>query len=142
MKIPRPVPALCTLALGAALAAVAMPAAAQNYSDEEIEVIGRYGAVPSDVQSLSQRVSYADLDLSTEYGWHEFRERVRLTARYLCDRLGQPRTETPPPSCQAAAERDAMRRFGTYAQARAPRGTTWVAAPAWVAPYPADWADE
>ena len=142
MKIPRLLPAIGTLALGAALSAVSTPAMAQDYSDEEIEVVGRYGPLPNNVESLSQRVSYADLDLSTDYGWHEFRQRVRLTARYLCDRLGQPRSESPPPSCQDAAERDAMRRFGTFAQARAPRGTTWVAGPAWVPPYPDDWAHD
>ena len=31
---------------------------------EEITVTGRYGRVPDNVQSLSQAVSYADLDLS------------------------------------------------------------------------------
>ena len=132
-------PALCKLGLGAAFAAVSMPAFAQDYYEEEIEVFGSY-ELPDDVRSASQRVSYADLDLSTEWGWAEFRDRIRLTADYLCDRLGEPRHASyPRTSCRRAAERDALRRLGTDAQYRAPRDTAWVAGPAWVPPYPADW---
>jgi UrcA family protein len=137
----RFIPALCKLGLAAtAMAAFSVPASAQDYEDEGIVVVGTYERVPSDAQSLSQKVSYADLDLSTGWGWDEFRHRVHLTARFLCDKLGEPRVESPPAStCSTAAERDAMRRFGTSKQNRAPRGTAWVAGPAWVAPYPADW---
>lgn len=133
-------PALCKLGLGAAIAAVSMPAMAQDYYEDEIVVFGSYERVPEDVQSLSQTVSFADLDLSTEWGWSEFKTRVSLTARYLCDKLGEPRFASyPATSCRRAAERDAMRRLGTHAQYRAPRDTAWVAGPDWVPPYPADW---
>ncbi|HKT75091.1 MAG TPA: UrcA family protein [Sphingobium sp.] len=107
---------------------------------EEITVTGRYGRVPDSVQSLSQPVSYADLDLSTKAGKDELRHRVALTARYLCDKLGESSTATPPgTSCRDASVSDAMKRVGTIEEGFAPRGTTWVAGTRWQAPYPADW---
>jgi UrcA family protein len=127
--------------IGSILVGVAMgaPAMAQS-APEEIIVTGRYGTVPDSVQSLSQAVSYADLDLSTDAGKSQLRKRLNLTARYLCDKLGEPATATPPaPSCRAAAVDDAMSRVGKLEASFAPRGTTWVAGPSWQAPYPADW---
>ena len=75
------------LIAGAALVGAAAPSLAQ--SDEEIIVSGRYGNLPESVRSLSQSVSYADLDLSSTAGRAELRHRVRLTARYLCEKLGE-----------------------------------------------------
>lgn len=110
---------------------------------EEIIVTGKYGKVPDNVQSLSQTVSYADLDISTEAGKDILRQRVRLTARWLCDKLGEPDVATPPvPSCRDAAVRDAMARVGTLEANSAPRGTTWVAGTPWTPPYPPDWAQK
>ena len=57
--------------------------------DDEITVTGRYGRVPDSVQSLSQTVSYTDLDLSIAADRAELRHRLNLTARYLCDKLGE-----------------------------------------------------
>lgn len=103
---------------------------------EEIIVTGRY----SDAQSLSQNVSYADLDLSTKAGKDELRHRVALTARYLCDKLGESGSSSAVvPSCRDAAVKDAMGRVGTVEEGFAPRGTTWVAGTRWQPPYPADW---
>lgn len=122
------------------IASAASPVTAQS-APEEITVTGRYGKVPDSVQSLSQSVSYADLDLSTAAGKAELRKRLNLTARFLCQKLGEADTSTPPvPSCRAAAVDDAMNRVGKLEASFAPRGTTWVAGPAWQAPYPADWA--
>ena len=122
--------------------AIATPAIAQP-APEEITVTGRYGTVPDSVRSLSQAVSYADLNLSTAAGKAELRKRLNLTARYLCTKLGEPDTSTPPvPSCRAAAVDDAMSRVGKVEASFAPRGTTWVAGPRWQAPYPADWANK
>lgn len=120
------------------LLATAVPVIAQP--PEEIIVTGRYGRVPDSVQSLSQRVSYADLDLSTKAGKDELRHRVSLTARYLCDKLGESDTSSGVvPSCRDGAVKDAMQRVGTVEEGFAPRGTTWVAGTRWQAPYPADW---
>ena len=116
----------------------AVPAIAQPV-DEDIVVTGRYGRVPDSAQSASQPVSYSDLDLSTPAGRDELRMRVRLTARYLCDKLGESDTASPGPSCRDAAYRDAMARVGTVEEGFAPRGTAWVAPPPWRAPYPEDW---
>jgi len=121
------------------LASTALPAFAQT--NEEIIVTGRYGTAPDSVQSLSQNVSYADLDLSTKAGKEELRRRLSLTARFLCDKLGEPTTASPPvPSCRDAATNDAMQRVGTIEASFAPRGTGWVAPSPWQAPYPAEWA--
>lgn len=129
--------AICGVLMGAAIVAVAVPAMAQD--DEDIVVTGHYGKVPDDVQSLSQGVSYADLDLATESGRRILKHRVSLTARYLCDRLGESDSGSVTPSCRDAAVRDALNRVGTLEAHYAPRGTAWVAGPAWQAPYPEDW---
>jgi UrcA family protein len=124
--------------LGASLPA---PALAQPADEEELVVTGRYGPAPESAQSLSQAVSYRDLDLSTKAGRDEVRHRIKLTARYLCDKLGESSTSSSvTPSCQQAATADAMKRIGTLEETFSPRGTTWVAGPAWTPPYPADWA--
>jgi len=125
------------LIAGAAIMAASAPAFAQT--EEELVVTGRYSKVPADVQSLSQTVSYADLDLSTVGGRAEFRHRLRLTARYLCEKLGESDTSSVGPSCRQAAVDDAVRRAGTLEAHAAPRGTTWVAGPRWSAPYPGEW---
>jgi UrcA family protein len=161
--------AASALLAGAALA-VAVPAAAQDYSrdypadqrdypadqrdypayqqgyandpdyrdqQEDIVVEGRWGRVPDDVESLSQRVSYADLDLSYSEDRRELRRRVDAAARYLCDRLGEDDSATSyVPSCRQSAVRDAMRRVGTIEAHWAPRGTGWVRPTGWREPDP------
>jgi UrcA family protein len=132
-------PKAAWLIAGMALLGATAPAIAQS-SDEEIVVEGRYGRVPDTVQSLSQAVGYADLDLGTDAGRRELRHRVSLTARYLCEKLGESDAATPPvPSCRDGAVKDAMERVGTLEAHFAPRGTAWVAPPAWQAPYPEAW---
>ncbi|WP_417603993.1 UrcA family protein [Novosphingobium anseongense] len=129
-------------ALGLVVSATALPslAIAQGTS-EEIIVSGRYGRVPESAQTASQAVSYADLDLSTSAGRDELRHRVNLTARFLCDKLGEsPTGDSLAPSCRQAAAQDALKRVGTLEAGFAPRGTAWVRPPAWTAPYPNDWA--
>ena len=139
MKTARLSSSFACLIAGLAFVGTAAPVHAQG-DDEEITVTGRYGRVPDSVQSLSQAVSYADLDLSTRAGRDMLRHRLSLTARYLCDRLGESATATPPaPSCRDAAVQDAMARIGTVEEGFAPRGTAWVAPPRWHAPYPDTW---
>jgi UrcA family protein len=131
---------LASLALAASFAGLPLAANAQG-APEEIVVTGNYGRVPDSVRTLSQSVSYADLDLSTRAGRDEMRHRVNLTARFLCDKLGESATgDALTPSCRQAATNDAMKRLGTLEASFAPRGTTWVHPPAWTAPYPADWS--
>ena len=123
----------------AASAFTAQHAVAQPV-DEDIVVTGRYGRVPDNVQSLSQAVSYADLDLSLKADRDELRHRLNLTARFLCDKLGESDTSTSiTPSCRDSAVKDAMDRLGTVEQHFGPRGTTWVRGTRWAAPYPSDW---
>jgi UrcA family protein len=132
-------PVICALLVGAAITGAAPPAMAQDNS-EDIVITGRWGKVPDNVQSLSQRVSYADLDLSNPADRRILRQRLRLTARYLCDRLGEPATSAPPVlSCRDVAVKDAMNRVGTIEEHFAPRGTAWAAGTRWRPPYPADW---
>jgi len=142
MKSPISPSKIGWLIASAALLGAAVPAVAQS-SDEEVIVTGRYGPMPDNVQSLSQSVSYADLDLSTAAGRAEFRHRLRLTARFLCEKLGESDTATSvAPSCRDAAVRDALDRAGTLEAHFAPRGTTWVAGPAWQPPYPEAWVSK
>lgn len=128
---------LAALALAGASAAI--PALAQP-ADEDITVTGRFGS-DAQAQSLSQAVSYADLDLSLKADRDTLRQRVSLTARYLCHRLGE--TDNGPPivpSCETGAVRDAMARVGTVEAGFAPRGTKWVRPAPWRSPYPEEWA--
>lgn len=122
--------------------AMAIPSMATAQSvPEEIIVTGNYGRAPDSVRTLSQSVSYADLDLSTKAGRDEMQHRLKLTARFLCDKLGESSTgDSLAPSCRDAAVQDANKRLGTLEASAAPRGTTWVAPPAWKAPYPSDWS--
>ncbi|GAA0327395.1 hypothetical protein GCM10009087_42070 [Sphingomonas oligophenolica] len=141
MKIATLSSALCGLVAAVAMTGMAVPASAQAYPDEQEDVIvnGHWGRVPDDVQSLSQRVSYADLDLRYREDRAELRHRISLTARYLCDRLGESDSSSLfEPSCREAAVRDAMARVGTIEAHFAPRGTAWTR-PRWDAPYPASW---
>ena len=136
---------IAKLIIGAAMlpALAVLPAAAmaQGTPPEEIVVTGNIGTVPDSVRTLSQPVSYADLDLSTAEGKKVLRQRVNLTARWLCQKLGESDTASPPvPSCRQAAVSDAMARVGTLESGAAPRGTTWTAPTAWSAPYPGDWS--
>lgn len=130
-------PAIRWLTLGAA-ALVSTPAVTQPAPDQ-IVIVGHYGRVPDSVQNLSQVVSYADLDLSLPGDRAILRHRISLTARFLCDKLGESDDAAPGPSCREAATRDAMERIGTIEAHYAPRGTAWVRPPAWAPPYPPGW---
>ena len=116
----------------------ASPVLAQP-APEQITIVGHYGRVPDRIQSLSQIVSYNDLDLSNPEDRAILRHRISLTARFLCDKLGESDDAAPGPSCREAATEDALRRVGTIEAHFAPRGTGWVHPPAWVAPYPPGW---
>lgn len=124
---------------GVALTTISVPGLAQT-DGEELVVTGRYGPSPDSLESLSQAVSYHDLDLSTKAGQTELRHRLKLTARYLCGKLGEPeQTTAVGDSCQQAAVKDAMSRVGTLEAHAVPRGTGWVAGTAWAPPYPVEW---
>jgi len=128
------------LLMGAAFVAPTTPAVAQS-ADEDIVITGHWHRVrPEDAETASQRVSYADLDLSTDWGRHELRHRLKLTARYVCDRLGESDTGSVGPTCRDAAYKDAVDRLGTIEAHFAPRGTAWVRPAGWRAPYADDWA--
>jgi UrcA family protein len=126
---------------GATLFATAAPVLAQS-TVEEVTVMGRYGTLPDNVRSVSQTVSYADLDLSADAGRHEFKHRIALTARYLCDKLGESdSSDGVVPSCRDAATRDAYAQADAVIAHFSPRGPTWVAGPAWSEPYPRTWVE-
>jgi UrcA family protein len=91
----------------AGLALAAAPSLAQDV--DELTVTGRVG--PSgEIEELSRAVSYADLDLTLASDRRILRDRVELTARELCDALGEPRAPVPPvsASCQRKAVNDAQ----------------------------------
>jgi UrcA family protein len=123
---------------------VAQPVVAQPVvvapAPEQIVIVGHYGRLPDNVESASLVVGYGDLDLSIPADRDILRHRISLTARYLCDKLGE--SDVGPGSCRDAATRDAMQRVGTIWAHAAPRGTAWVRPPAWVAPYPQTWVTQ
>jgi UrcA family protein len=107
---------------------------------EEIVIVGHYPRVPDNVDSLSMTVGYGDLDLAFPGDRKILRQRIRLTARFLCDRLGE--SDTGPGSCRDEATRDALRRVGTIEEHFAPRGTAWVRPAPWTPPYPVIWVQQ
>ncbi len=117
-------------AVGLALAAT--PALAQSYGyddapqqtmygpSDNVEVIAprprpeqrsEIGAPIVNV-ALSQPVRYDDLDLRSRRGAHELRERVRATARKLCNRLDfeYPVTVSGTPPCYRTTAQQALYR--------------------------------
>jgi UrcA family protein len=94
-------------AAAALTAAAAFAAPAQAQYVDEVVVTGPVG--PDGPRRLSQRVSYADLDLATYAGQEVLRLRIRDTARGLCRALGEDRFSSGPltPSCESEAVRDA-----------------------------------
>jgi UrcA family protein len=123
--------------LGTAIAA-ATPAMAQN-SSQEITVSGEYGTAPDNVRSLSIPVSYADLDLSTEAGRGLLRHRIRLTARFLCNKLGDNAAGPVAPTCRDSAVTKAMTQVTPVEANFTPRPAGWTPDPVWTPPYPMDW---
>jgi UrcA family protein len=82
-------------------------------------------AGPDGPSRLSQRVSYADLDLTTYQGRDVLDLRIRDTAHRLCRDLGEGSDVSGPllPSCQDQAYREARPQMRAaidraYAQAR------------------------
>ena len=126
------------LLVGALAVAAAAPVRAQS-TVEELTVTGHYGS-PDNIRSITQTVGFGDLDISTEAGRHEFKHRIALTARYLCDKLGESDTsDGVAPSCRDAAtsDADAQADAVTAGFSRA----AWSAGPAWSAPYPTTWVE-
>ena len=107
---------------------------------DEIVIVGHYGRVPDSAQSASTAVGYGDLDLTVPADRDILRHRIALTARYLCDKLGE--SDIGPGSCRDEATRDGLARVGTIWEHAAPRGTAWVRPPAWVPPYPVTWVNQ
>jgi UrcA family protein len=104
-------------ALGAVMAGA--PAAFAQATVEELTVVGRLGP-DGEARSLSQAVSYADLDLTLPAHQDELKQRVSATARNLCDRLGEGASYASiAPSCRDAAVRDSMEQV-RFAIAEAP----------------------
>jgi UrcA family protein len=93
------------LAAGLSAAALAVPAAAQTV--EELTVTGH--ALRNTPQSLSETVSYADLDLTIPKHRAILRQRVSDAAGRVCDRLDEPRPGAGNlgHSCQEVAVRNA-----------------------------------
>lgn len=144
MSFPTLSRAVRKFALGAALLTIVTPLMAQPVvvvppppGPEEIVIVGHYGPLPENVESASQAVGYGDLDLSIPRDRDILKHRISLTARYLCDKLGE--SDVGPGSCRNEATRDAMMRVGTVWEHFAPRGTAWVHPQAWVPPYPQGW---
>ena len=94
------------------------PALAQETAQVTIQaertakVVGRsYTGVPIELVTLTRRVSYADLDLSTHTGATELEKRVSDTAKDACKQLDTlyPLTASAGgPSCVKKATDDAM----------------------------------
>lgn len=117
--------------IGVALAAAGFTlASAPTFAQtvEELTVTGRWGPY-GEPRSLSQAVSYADLDLTIPADQDVLKRRINDTARSLCAELGESGTSAGPiPSCQKAARDDAMKQARTAIAMAVPRNA-YAAAP-------------
>jgi UrcA family protein len=104
------------------------PAFAQTV--DELTVTGRLGPDGAP-RSLSQAVSYGDLDLRLASDQAALKSRVKDAARDLCDRLGESNTAYAPivPSCRDAAYNDAISQV-KMAVAEAPARNAYASAQA------------
>jgi UrcA family protein len=131
-------PKLCALMAGVAIAAAAAPVLAQDYYDEDVTVTGQRYYVPDSVTHLSQRVSYADLDLTRSYDRRVLRGRIDDSAAFLCDRMNESDDNLGVvPSCRTAAYQDGVQQ-ARYVAGFARRGM-WdsPARTAYTGSYPA-----
>jgi UrcA family protein len=122
----HPIRRLGLLLATAGFAFASAPVLAQTV--EEVTVVGRLGP-RGEPQSLSRVVSFRDLDLTTRWGQDELRRRIDVTARDLCNELGE--TGGPSglaPSCRGQAVRDAMAQARIAIAQAVPRGA-YAAAP-------------
>jgi UrcA family protein len=119
---------LCAGLAVAGLALAAVPAWAQSVS--EVTVTGR-GGVGDNVRSLSQAVSYADLDLTTGYGADTLKFRIKDTATALCRQLGESGSSSGVvASCEDSATADAMKQARIAIASAEPRGIPLTASAA------------
>lgn len=126
--IPRPVALFASAAAVCAFAATAAPAQEYNSYDQGP---GYYGPPPEEViiqapryrapsrstigapienVAMSRAIRFDDLDLRTAWGAHALRERIRYTARTLCNRMdfAYPISTSDSPPCYRTALEDGM----------------------------------
>jgi len=114
-------------ALFGALALTAAPAAAQTVA--EVTVTAAKGHA---VQALSYKVGYADLNLRDIAGRKTFHQRIAITARYLCRKLGEVNVVSYN-ACRDRAVADAVPAARAATRNAAHQGA-WTPGPAWTAP--------
>lgn len=103
--------ALATLTTAAALMAAPALAQVQPTYDTSVEELTVTGHLPGyQLRSLSERVSYADLDLNYARDRSRLETRVNNAARRVCTQLNEqsPSAANLGKSCQERAVRDAM----------------------------------
>jgi len=98
--------------MASAPALAQQPAQVTIQAERPAKVVGRsYTGVPIELVTLTRRVSYADLDLTTHAGATELEKRVSDTAKDACKQLDTlyPLTAADTgPSCVKKATDDAM----------------------------------
>lgn len=124
---------IATLAAAAAL--VAAPAFAQSTLDE-LTVTGQFNPRNGPPETLSERVSFADLDLNRAADRDELNLRIKAAASDVCKRVGAEPTgfQNLSSSCEQIALRDAS------VQVRRAVADARSGAYAANAPYPADYS--
>jgi UrcA family protein len=123
---------ICGAVAAASLAAAG--AALAQTTVEELTVIGKEGP-KGHAESLSYKITWHDLDLRTKAGQKELDRRIRVTAKYVCDKLGEaPSNAGYIPSCEKAAVQNASH-GARDARIAALRSTKhWKPGPPWTPP--------
>ena len=102
------------LTASAALTALAYAQVSPKTISVEVSILtpvlaGRPGLeAPADQVTLTHLVSYSDLDLTTQSGQEELRDRIAETARFACEQLERlyPRQSESPARCTRQAIED------------------------------------
>jgi UrcA family protein len=127
------------LTLGGAIAlasiAITTPSLlAQTVQTVEGITVTGHMTYENEPEALSYRVGYADIDLRTDAGMDELNRRVRKTAEYLCERIGETNhSMSAAPSCRDAAISQVAPAV-REAKLNALRTPNWKPGPAWTPP--------
>ena len=115
----------------AAGCATAFAGSAAAQAVDEVTVVGHH-ADPKLHDEASYKVSYADLDLRTQDGRDALNQRIKTTALYVCQKLGEAKEGHS--ACIDNAIKQASASARRAAQAAQASHVAWKAGPAWTPP--------
>lgn len=115
----------------AGLFAVAFAGFAAAQAVDEVTVIGHHAQKGLN-DTVSYKVGYADLDLRTKEGQDALADRIKVTAAYVCEKLGEAKQGNS--ICVDSAVKDASTAARRAVKAAQESHVAWKAGAAWTPP--------